>query len=143
VADTTPGIALRPGNINDLQYSGGLIYSTTASVYNPATRAVQAPFALLNSNYASGDVNSFAFSIDASLNRAYFLTTDTAFLTPGQMTIQGFNLSTQQLTWLARFPAANPEGGRLLRWGTNGLAFPGGNIAAPKLTLISGSVVSR
>jgi hypothetical protein len=143
VANTTPGAVLRQGNINDLQYSGGLIYSTTASVYNPSTRAVQAPFALQNSNYAGGNVDSFAFAIDASLNRAYFLTTDTAFLTPGQMTIQGFNLSTQQLTWLARFPAANPEGGRLLRWGTNGIAFPGGNVGAPKLTLISGSVVGR
>jgi hypothetical protein len=143
VSNTTLGVALQQGNLNDLQYSGGLIYSTTASVYNPSTRAVQAPFALQNTNYASGNVNSFAFAIDASLNRAYFLTTDTAFLTPGQMTIQGFKLSTQQLTWLARFPAANPEGGRLLRWGTNGLAFPGGNVGAPNVTLISGSVVAR
>jgi hypothetical protein len=143
VANTTPGVALRVGNINDLQYSGGLIYSTTASVYNPSSHAVQAPFALLNSNYSGGEVNSFAFSIDGALHRGYFLTTDTSFGTSGQMTIQAFNLSTQQLTWLARFPAANPEGGRLLRWGTNGLAFPGGNAGGPNVTLISGSVVGR
>jgi hypothetical protein len=143
LANMTPNVALQPGNINDLQYSGGLIYSTTASIYNPSSRAIQAPFALQNSNPVGSSVTGFAFAIDAQLNRGYFLTTDSPLQTSDQMTLQGFNLSTQQLTWLARFPAANPEGGRLLRWGANGLAFRGGNGGAPNVTLISGSVVGR
>jgi hypothetical protein len=62
------------------------------------------------------------------------------------MTLQGFNLSTRQSTWITRFPSANPRGGRLIRWGTNGLAFMGAAVPGTpnvSLTLISGSVVSR
>jgi hypothetical protein len=143
VSSMTPGVAIRPGNLNDLGYSGGLIYSTTASVYDPSSRLIQPPFPLLNSNYATGSVDSFAFAIDSVLDAAYFMTDDTAYQTSGQMTLQAFDLTTQQLRWLARFPATNPEGGRLLRWGANGLAFQGGNIAAPNVTLISGGVLGH
>ena len=71
------------------------------------------------------------------------MTSDTTVATPGDMTLQGFNLTTQAPTWVTRFPASNPVGGRMIRWGTNGLAFVGGNAAAPNITLISGSVISR
>jgi hypothetical protein len=142
LARQTAGVVLQQGYLSDIQYAGGLIYSSTASVYNPLTATVQAPFVLQNST--ENLVTSFSFAVDTSLNRAYFMTDDTPNLTPGQMTLQGFNLKTQMPTWITRFPSANPLGGRMLRWGSNGLAFVGGNAAAsPNITLLSGSVVSR
>lgn len=129
--------------VTDIQYAGGLIYSSTASVFNPSTNVVQAPFGLQNSNPAGTSVTSSSFAVDASLDRAYFMTNDSPNTTNGQMTLEGFNLMTQPPTWITRFPAANPLGGRTIRWGANGLAFVGGNAASPNITLISGSVISR
>jgi hypothetical protein len=87
---------------------------------------------------------SYSFAVDALLNRAYFMTDDSSIAVPGQMTFEGFNLTTQAPTWLARFPSSNPLGGRMIRWGSNGIAFVGGTAAAsPNITLISGSIVSR
>jgi hypothetical protein len=142
VAKQTPDIVLNPGFLYDLQYAGGLVYSTTASVYDPSTNTLQAPFSLQNSSL--GTTTSSSFAVDSSLNRAYFITTDSPNGTSGTMTLEGFNLTTQNPTWITRFPSANPLGGRMLRWGTNGLAFVGAAVAGtPTVTLISGSVVSR
>lgn len=143
VAHQTPGIQLQQNYLYDIQYAGGLIYSSTASVFNPTTNVVQAPFGLQNSNPAGTSVTSSSFAVDASLNRAYFMTNDSPNTTIGQMTLEGFNLTTQSPTWITRFPAANPLGGRMIRWGANGLAFVGGNAASPNITLISGSAISR
>jgi hypothetical protein len=144
VTQQTPGIQLQQGILYDIQYAGGLIYSSTASVFNPSTNVPQAPFGLQNSNPAGSSVTSSSFAVDASLNRAYFMTNDSPNLTVSQMTLEGFNLTTQSSpTWITRFPAANPLGGRMIRWGSNGLAFTGGDVASPNITLISGSVVSR
>jgi len=140
----TANIALNQGNLNDVVYAGGVVYALTGSVYDPSTQSVQSPFnMLLTSNYG-GNGHSYSFAVDGALNRAYFMTDDSSITTSGQMTLEGFNLATRAPTWLARFPSSNPLGGRVIRWGSNGIAFVGGNFAAsPNITLISGSVVSR
>jgi glyoxalase/bleomycin resistance protein/dioxygenase superfamily protein len=43
-------------------------------------------------------------------------------------TIEGFNLTTLQPTWIARFPSIKS---RIIRWGTNGLAFFDGSALNP------------
>jgi hypothetical protein len=139
VAQTVPGVALQQGNLESLQYNNGLVYSNTASTYNPLTNAVQAPFALLSSN-PDGISHAGSVTIDDTLNRAFIVTDDTPNQTPGEATIEGFSLSTLQPTWVTRSPTGM---GNLLRWGTNGLAFTSGSVVAPNITLISGSIVSR
>jgi hypothetical protein len=125
-------------------YANSLVYSLTGSVYDPSTQSVKSQFNMLLTSSYGGNSQSYSFAVDASLNRAYFMTDDSSLATPGQMTLEGFNLTTQVPVWLARFPASSPLGGRMIRWGSNGIAFVGGNFAAsPNITLISGSVISR
>jgi hypothetical protein len=137
---TTPNVALADSYLLDIEYAGGLVYTTTGSVYNPSTQSVQPSFSFLNSNAAGTAVFGGALALDTSLNRAYFVTTDT----PNQMvsgsTIEGFNLTTQAPTWVTRLPNG---GGGIMRWGTNGLAYYLGNGVTPTITFITGSVVSR
>jgi hypothetical protein len=144
VAQHTANVAISSGNNNDLVYADSLVYSLTGSVYNPSTQSVKSQFNMLRTSSYGGNSQSYAFAVDATLNRAYFMTDDSSLATPGQMTLEGFNLTTQVPVWLARFPSSNPLGGRMIRWGANGIAFVGGNFAAsPNITLISGSVISR
>jgi hypothetical protein len=142
VAQQTANVVLNQGNFSDIEYASGLIYAIPGSVYNPSTQSVQPSFKFLSSN-PLGNSYSYSFAIDASLNRAYFITSDTPNGTTDDMTLEGFDLTTQAPTWVTRFPSSNPVGGRMIRWGTDGIAFIGGNIAAPTITLISGSVISR
>lgn len=140
----TADIAISQGNNNDFLYADGLVYALTGSVYDPSTQSVKSPFNMLRTSSYGGNSQSYSFAVDAPLNRAYFMTDDSSIANPGQMTLEGFNLTTRAPTWLARFPSSNPLGGRMIRWGSNGIAFVGGNFAAsPNITLISGSVISR
>jgi hypothetical protein len=139
-AQTTPNVALAPIYLLDIEYAGGLVYTTTGSVYNPSTQSVESSFRFLNSNPAGTTVFGGALAIDTSLNRAYFVTSDTPNLMPGGSTIEGFNLTTQAPTWITRLPKG---GGGIMRWGANGLAYYLGNGVSPTITFISGSVVSR
>jgi hypothetical protein len=121
-----------------------VIYALTGSIYDPSTQSVKPPFNMLRTSSYAGNSQSYSFAVDGLLKRAYFMTDDSSIAIPGQMTLEGFNLTTQAPTWLARFPSSNPLGGRMIRWGSNGIAFVGGNFAAsPNITLISGSIVSR
>jgi hypothetical protein len=139
-AQTTSNVALEQGYLLDIEYAGGLVYATTGSVYNPSTQSVQAPFIFLNSNPAGTTVFGGALALDTSLNRAYFVTSDTPNQVPSGSTIEGFNLTTQAPTWITRLPNG---GGGIMRWGTNGLAYYLGNGVSPTITFISGGVVSR
>jgi len=140
---TTSGVNLADGELNDLQFANGLIYSSTGFVFNPATNSTQATFAMQNTNPAGTAVSSFEFTIDTTLNRGYFLTNDSPQGVTGQLTIEGFNLMTQQPTWIARFASPQILTTPLLRWGSNGLAFVTSSGGTSSLTLISGSIVSR
>jgi hypothetical protein len=144
IAQQTANVAINLGNNNDFLYAGSLVYALTGSVYDPSTQSVKSSFSMLRTSSYGGNSQSYSFAVDGLLNRAYFMTDDSSIASPGQMTLEGFNLTTQAPTWLARFPSSNPLGGRMIRWGSNGIAFVGGNAAAsPNITLISGSIVSR
>jgi hypothetical protein len=144
IAQQTANVAINLGNNNDFVFTGGLVYTLTGSIYDPSTQSVKPPFNMLLTSSYAGNSQSYSFAVDGLLNRAYFMTDDSSIAIPGQMTLEGFNLTTQTPTWLARFPSSNPLGGRMIRWGSNGIAFVGGNAAAsPNITLISGSIVSR
>lgn len=138
VAQQTP-LRVQDGTINDIQYVGGLIYSSGGSIYNPASGTLQ-NFPLQNSNPFSTGVSAGWVAIDSSLSRAYALTSDTSYQSVTGETIEGFNLTTLQPTWIARFPSI---ASRVIRWGANGLAFFDGNVLNPAVIVISGSVVTR
>ena len=106
----------------------------------PRPKARSRRSALLNSNPAGSTVSGGSLAIDTSLNRAYFVTTDSPNQIPGGSTIEGFNLTTQAPTWITRLPSG---GGGVMRWGADGLAYYNGNAATPTITFISGSVISR
>lgn len=139
-AQTTPNVALTETYLLDMEYAGGLVYTTTGSVYNPSTQSVQPSFSFLSSNPDGTTAFGGALALDTSLNRAYFVTSDTPNQVPGGSTIEGFSLTTQAPTWITRLPNG---GGGIMRWGTNGLAYYLGNGVSPTITFISGSVVSR
>jgi hypothetical protein len=126
-------------NLDDIQYVNGLIYASGGSVYDPVNGALQ-HFPLQNTNYASATRSANSFIVDTSLSRAYAVTNDTVYESATGQTIEGFNLTTLQPTWIARFPSIKS---RIVRWGTNGLAFFDGNPLSPSIVLISGTVVAR
>jgi len=140
ISHQTAGIVMQQSSFNDIQLDGGLLYTGTSGVFNPATNTTLPPYPLQSS---SGNlVSSQSFAVDTALGRFYAMTDDQPFgLTTGDLTIEGFNLTSRAPTWIARF--ASPQEGRsLIRWGTNGLAFVTGGVT-PSLVLISGSIVSR
>jgi hypothetical protein len=138
VAQDSP-LELQDVQINDINYVGGLIYTDGGSIYDPLSAAVR-NFPLQNSNPEGSGVSAGGVTVDTSLSRAYVLTNDAPNQTSTGETIEGFNLSTLQPTWIARFPRVNS---RVVRWGTNGLAFFNGDALNPAVIVLSGSVVTR
>jgi hypothetical protein len=132
-------LPVQNGEISDIEYIGGLIYSSAGSIYNPSSGVLQT-FPLQNTNPAGSTVTAGWVAVDTSLSRAYALTNDTPYQSVTGQTIEGFNLATLQPTWIARFPSINS---RIIRWGANGLAFFNGNVLNPAVVVISGSVVTR
>ncbi len=140
VSDQTAGIVMQQSFFNDIRVAGGLVYSGTSGVFNPATNTTLPPYPLQSTN--GNLVSSGSFAVDTTLSRLYAMTDDQPLgLTTGDLTIEGFNLTTRSPTWIARFVSPQ-SGSSLIRWGTNGLAFATGG-AAPTIVLISGSIVSR
>lgn len=139
VAQQTSGVVLGQGNLNGFLFANDLLYTGAGTVFNPVTNTVQSPFVFQNSDPEGSTVTGISVAIDTSLNRAYFFTSDAQFGNPAG-SLEGFNLTTQQVTWFARFPGAF---GPLIRWGTNGLAFQNSSKTGNNIVLISGSVVAR
>jgi len=138
VTQQTP-LQVQDGEINDIEYIGGLFYSSGGSIYNPSSGVLQT-FPLQNTNPIGSTVTAGWVAVDTSLSRAYALTNDTPYQSVTGQTIEGFDLTTLQSTWIARFPSIKT---RIIRWGTNGLAFFDGNALNPAIIVISGSVVTR
>jgi hypothetical protein len=146
VAQQTSNVGLAPNDglapsVVGLQFVGGLIYADRGTVFNPATNGTLTPFTMQSSNEPVAVSESFV--ADTTLNRAFALTNDQPVgLGFGDITVEGFNLTTQQPTWITRF-AAPQGGGPMVRWGTNGLAFPENTADNFQIVLINGPVVSR
>jgi hypothetical protein len=124
----------------NMYFVNNLIYWDGGGVFNPASYTASNPFPLQTTSSNLTTSSSAAF--DTTLNRAYFTTNDQpANATAGVTTIQGFELSTQTLSWLLRIPAQDGSS-YITRWGTNGLAFFVNGGTEP-LVLISGKIVTQ
>jgi hypothetical protein len=104
----------------NLQYANSLLYTSGGQVVNPTTGAPVGTFVT--------DTVGGALALDLTGNRAYMIYQDLT-ANSGGMTLGTFNLSTYATVALARLPqsySAIPGGissaGRLVRWGSNGLA---------------------
>lgn len=141
VAQQTSDVVLSQGPLDGFLFATGLLYTSAGTIFNPTTSATQSPFVLQNSNPEGTSVSGLSLAIDTSLNRAYFLTTDgPQGNATGVRSVEGFNLTTQQPTWITRFPGG---AGPVIRWGTNGLAFTTSSLPNYTVVLIQGSVVAR
>jgi hypothetical protein len=118
----------------DMHFAGNFMFWDGGAVFDPVAYAPSAAFAFYSSG-SGGNTFATAATLDASLDRAYFVTDDQA------LTLQGFQLSTRKLLWLARFQSATLPF-ELLRWGNNGLAFSVSS-GPETLVLISGSLVTQ
>jgi trimeric autotransporter adhesin len=138
----TAGVDLVDTGVQGIKFSGGLLYSNTGGVFDPATNATLAPYPMLATE--GGLTSSFSLAVDPVLSRV-FATTDDQPLSnngaPNSLTVQGFDLVSRKPTWLARFNSRQMEG-PLIRWGNNGLAFETVG-QTTQLVLISGSVIAR
>lgn len=126
----------------DVLFNNGLLYWDGGAVFDTLALLPAAP--LVSTSYLSTVPTSYRLALDATRDRAYFLTDeqpDISGPTPHFQTITGFELSTRKQLWTARFPSQNISG-QLIRWGSNGLAFVTSN-ASDNLLLISGSIVSK
>src|SRR6185369_13313177 len=109
-----------------IQFSNGLIYTSSGQVINPDTNTLLGTFPV--------GFSSHAFTIDSSVSRAYYLINDF-----GTFTLKAFDLNTFALVGsltisnVSFFPGATP----LLRWGANGLALRTDN----ELILIQTSLI--
>jgi len=122
LSSATPGIDLRDGPYAplDLQYSNGIAYSDSGRTYDTSTHSVGAAFGLQSPTTQTSTWYS-RFAIDSANGKAYFLQ-DTGPTSAGyNSALQVFGLSNQNFLWMSRLPGM--QASRLLRWGTDGLAF--------------------
>jgi hypothetical protein len=110
-----------------LFWNSGLVYDLTANAFAQG-------FTLFGDSQAGGGGGG---AFDTSLDRAYFFGGG-----PG-LTIEGFQLDTRQFLWLARLPSSLGGEGPLVRWGANGLAFPGRQNAQDALVILSGPLITQ
>ena len=95
-----------------IQFSNGLIYTSSGQVINPDTNTLLGTFAV--------GFSSHAFTIDSSVGRAYYLISDV-----NAFTLKAFDLNT--FAQLGSFTISNVGFSLgttpLIRWGANGLAL--------------------
>ena len=123
---------------SEFQFNGGLIYGNNLSVIDPSSGATVGSLIADTSN-----INQVVLALDASLNRAYVFYDD--YRNPSPLwTLETFNLQSRASLAMARIDSVSlglngltGTTGRLVRWGTNGLAIN----ANEGLVLINGSIV--
>jgi hypothetical protein len=123
------------GNYLHFDSTTGYIYSDSGKVIDPATGAVIASFPV---NALQGGFNGNPIMVpDDNLNIAYFVG-QTNGGGPGNCVIEAFDLT--HFTLLGAIPLSNVSGtpSRLIRWGSNGLAF----LTGDAVYLVSGSFVT-
>lgn len=114
-----------------IHFDGGtkLVYSDDGLVVDPAT-GVQV-----------GNFNASGLMVpDSTLNAAFFLGQTSSQVDSPNFTIESFNLTNFESTSSITLPNVNGNPLRLIRWGSNGLAF---NTDAGQVYLISGTFVSQ
>ena len=99
-------------------YSGGRLYLASGQILEPESGNLIGTFTGSNIN------GTTAFTIDQNVGRAYFLTS--SFPSPGQpntLTLRVFDLQTFTVVGTVDLPNIVGPPTRLIRWGSNGLAF--------------------
>jgi hypothetical protein len=132
------------GNYLHFDSTTGYIYSDSGKVIDPTTNAVIGSFPL---GALQGGFNGIPVMVqDGKLNIAYFLG-QTVSVGPGNYVIEAFDLT--HFTLLGVIPITNVSGtpSRLIRWGSNGLAFltggtSGAGAAGGGVYLVSGGFVT-
>lgn len=116
LANTVTGVDLSP----NIYYLGSSLYGDLGTVVNPSTGATEASF------LPSLSTTEPVIALDGSLNRAYFYYQEQTNPVP-LWTFATYNLTTQAILEKARVSSCSSggvsgNGGRLVRFGTNGLA---------------------
>jgi hypothetical protein len=134
------------GNHLHFDSTTSYIYSDTGTVIVPATGAVAASFPL--HALQGGFIGNPLMVPDSNLNIAYFLgQTFNAlptgnYIGSGNFVIEAFDLT--HFTFLGAIPITNVTGtpSRIIRWGSNGLAFLTTGTSGDGVYLVSGSFVT-
>ena len=99
------------------------VYSDDGLIIDPATGSRLGEF---------GVVSAAVAAIDGSLHKAFYLVPRSA----GGVSIQSYDLQSRALIGSLDLPDVGASGSRLVRWGTNGLAFNGDD---GEVWIVSGS----
>lgn len=130
------------GNLLHFDATTGYLYSDSGVVTDPATNTVLGTFP--SSSIQGGFNGSPIMAPDGTLNIAYFLGQTSYDAAPGNYVVEAFDL--KQRTFLGAIPLTGIVGTpyKMLRWGTNGLAFltTGNGTAGYGVYLISGAFVT-
>ena len=130
--DTVPMI-----NGGDIRFENGLIYGSNGGVLDPEAKIMKGSF----TGFGFGG-NNIIMTTDAANGRAFFLITSGT-----SATLRAYDINTFTPIGLITFsiPSGSSAPSRLLRWGTNGLAFRvGSHVIFVQTALVnsSGSVPS-
>ncbi|MCA1593526.1 MAG: DUF4214 domain-containing protein [Acidobacteria bacterium] len=112
----------------NIQFAGGLVYSSSGKVFNPATNSLLGTFA---------GVGTGPFVVDVSVGRAYYVTGNSTNLNQ-TVTLKAFDINSFLPVGEMTVSGVNGVATSLVRWGTNGLAF---RTSVDQLFLIQTSLV--
>lgn len=105
-------------DLGDIEFEGGLIYSTGGTVINPQTLTAVGSFPGL-----PGIPFSVSVRPDSSIGRVFFLIQTALNRIDQTATIRSFDLNTRQFLGSEDIPGVTGDPGSLIRWGSKGLAF--------------------
>ncbi|MCU1268383.1 MAG: hypothetical protein JWM21_4701 [Acidobacteria bacterium] len=98
---------------NQIRFDNGRVYGTVGQVINPVTGSIVGTFP---------GVAGSPFTTDSAVGRAYYLTGSQSAQNYS-LTLQAFDLNTFLSVGTLTIPGVNGNAGRMVRWGSNGLAF--------------------
>lgn len=112
------------GMYGEIEADGGRLYSSNGRVFDTATQRLAGIF--------PGAGYDNAIAVDKEKNRVFAISAGS-----GNCSIRAYELDTFRLSGSVAIPCVQSTGRRLLRWGTNGLAFKSDN----RLYLVQTSLV--
>jgi hypothetical protein len=137
----------QPVSMGNIQYSTltGYVYGNGGQIFNPSTNTLgtRLPVNVVAGGVFSGE--SAPLTVDDSLGMAWVVTA--AVDNPNQqMTIEAFDLRTNALLGSIAIPNVTGTPVKLIRWGSNGLAFLTSGAQGPQqgdgIYIISGAFVT-
>ncbi len=123
---------------NDLHYENGLLMESHGAIYTLPSSQITARLNIRTAtDAASFKAYSIASALDMSLGRSYFW-----YMGSGATVMQVFDMNTK--VPLAYFPSTSRSTFRLIRWGSDGLAYlhSGNSSADSGIALVQGKFVA-